>query len=266
MKYVAYYRVSTQKQGKSGLGLEAQRKMVTDFVTLNGGEIIKEYTEIESGKCSERPQLNQAIRHASLVGGRLLVGKLDRLSRDLHFILSLQKSNIDFQVADMPTADRFTIHIYGALAQRERELIASRTKAGLAAAKARGVTLGTNNLKPELIHEASSKGVQIRRQKANCFAAKVYPVIQAMLAQERSLRKVAAELERLGIQTPRGGTWTATSVKNAFERGKQIQREPDSEKKQKTDDPAQPAHWTTERGGHLRPPSSIFREEQSYGR
>ncbi len=222
MKYIAYYRVSTVKQGKSGLGLDAQRKMVTDFVAANGGEIVKEYTEIESGKCSDRPELAQAIRHASLVGGRLLVGKLDRLSRDLHFILSLQKCNIDFQVADLPGCDSFTIHIYGALAQRERELIASRTKAGLAAAKARGVKLGTNNLPTELIHEASARGVEIRRQNADNFAARVRPVIDAMLAQGASLRAVAGELEKLGVRTARGGRWTATAVKNVMERLSQL--------------------------------------------
>jgi DNA invertase Pin-like site-specific DNA recombinase len=223
MKYVAYYRVSTVKQGKSGLGLDAQRKMVTDFVAINGGEIVKEYTEIESGKCADRPELTKAMKHASLVAGKLLVGKLDRLSRDLHFILSLQKSNIDFQVCDLPGCDSFTIHIYGALAQREREMIASRTKAGLAAAKARGVKLGTNNLKPELIHAASAKGVQIRRQNADEFASRVTPVIEAMLAQGRSLRAVAGELDRLGVQTARGGLWTATAVKNAIGRFNQIE-------------------------------------------
>lgn len=264
MKYVAYYRVSTLKQGKSGLGLEAQRKMVTGFVALNGGEIVKEYTEIESGKCSDRPELNKAMKYASLVGGRLLVGKLDRLSRDLHFILSLQKSKIDFQVADLPGCDSFTIHIYGALAQRERELIASRTKAGLAAAKARGVKLGTNNLKPELIHEASAKGVQIRRQNADNFAAKVRPVIEAMLALGRSLRGVAGELNRLGVQTARGGIWTATSVKNAFERGKRIQREPDSQKKQKIDERSQ--RIGPERGGHIEAPLFHFQGGQPHDR
>lgn len=254
MRYVAYYRVSTVKQGRSGLGLEAQRKMVRDFVALNGGEIVREFTEIESGKCADRPELSKAMKHASLVGGRLLVGKLDRLSRDLHFILSLQKSKIDFQVADLPGCDSFTIHIYGALAQRERELIASRTKAGLAAAKARGVKLGTNNLKPELIHEASAKGVHIRRRNADSFAARLCPVIEAMLAQGRSLRSIAGELDQLGVQTARGGTWTATAVRNALERRKRIQLEPE----QKTDYPAQPAHGATERGGHIEAPLFHF--------
>lgn len=219
MKYVAYYRVSTQKQGKSGLGLEAQKKMVFDFVAINGGEILAEYTEIESGKRDDRPELTKAMKHATLVGGRLLVGKLDRLSRDLHFITSLQKSRVDFVVSDLPGCDSFTINIYGSLAQREREMIASRTKAGLAAAKARGVRLGTNNLRPELVKEASAKGVQVRQQNANDFAARVKPTIEALIAKGMSLRGVAAELEGLGVKTARGGGWTATAVKNALNRG-----------------------------------------------
>jgi DNA invertase Pin-like site-specific DNA recombinase len=218
MKYVAYYRVSTQKQGRSGLGLEAQKKMVADFVTMNGGEIVKEFTEIESGKRDNRPELMKAMKHASLVGGRILVGKLDRLSRDLHFITSLQKSRVDFVVSDMPGCDSFTINIYGAMAQRERELISSRTKAGLAAAKAKGVKLGTNNLKPELVKEASAKGVQVRQQQADEFAARVKPVIEAMQAQGKSLNAIASELDSLEIKTARGGQWTATAVKNALAR------------------------------------------------
>lgn len=218
MRFVAYYRVSTQKQGKSGLGLDAQRRMVADFVAMNNAELIAEYTEVESGKKDDRPELVAAIRHADLVGGRLLVGKLDRLSRDLHFILSLQKSKVEFAVCDLPGCDSFTINIYGALAQRERELIASRTKAGLAAAKARGVKLGTNNLKPERVHEASAKGVATIKQNADDFATKVRPVIEAMQGQGKSLRAIAVELEGLGVKTARGGKWTATAVKNVLER------------------------------------------------
>lgn len=218
MKYVAYYRVSTKKQGKSGLGLDAQKKMVSDFVAIHGGVVAAEYTEIETGKRDDRPELTKAIKYASLVGGRLLVGKLDRLSRDLHFITSLQRLRIDFVVCDLPGCDSFTINIYGSLAQREREMIASRTKAGLAAAKARGVKLGTNNLKPDLVTAASAKGVQVCQQKADDFAARVNPTIEALLAKGMSLRRVAAELDILGVKTARGGTWTATSVKNALNR------------------------------------------------
>jgi DNA invertase Pin-like site-specific DNA recombinase len=218
MKYVAYYRVSTQKQGKSGLGLDAQRKMVNDFVATYGGEIVDEFTEIESGKNDDRPELGKAIKRAALVGGRILVGKLDRLSRDLHFITSLQKNRVDFVVSDMPNCDSFTIHIYGSLAQRERELISARTKAGLAAAKARGVKLGTDNLKPELVREASAKGVQIRKQNADDFAGRVKPTIMALRDKGMSLRQVASELGRLGVKTARGGKWTATAVKNVLGR------------------------------------------------
>ncbi len=218
MKYIAYYRVSTAKQGKSGLGLEAQKKMVADFVAVNGGELVKEHVEIESGAKSERPELLAAIRHADLVGGKLLVGKLDRLSRDLHFILSLQKSKVDFVVCDLPGCDNFTINIYGALAQREREMIAVRTKAGLQARKARGEKMGTNNLKPEMVAEASAKGVAVLKKTADDFAGRVRPVIEGLQARGMSLRGIAAELEKLGVKSARGGAWTPTAVKNILAR------------------------------------------------
>jgi len=218
MKYVAYYRVSTAKQGKSGLGLEAQKKMVADFVAVNGGELVKEHVEIESGAKSDRPELLAAIRHADLVGGKLLVGKLDRLSRDLHFILSLQKSKVDFVVCDLPGCDNFTINIYGALAQREREMIAVRTKAGLQARKARGEKMGTNNLKPEMVAEASAKGVAVLKKTADDFAGRVRPVIEGLQARGMSLRGIAAELEKLGVKSARGGAWTPTAVKNILAR------------------------------------------------
>jgi DNA invertase Pin-like site-specific DNA recombinase len=221
MRYVAYYRVSTQKQGKSGLGLDAQRKMVSDFIAGNGGELVSEFTEVESGKINTRPELLAAMKQADLVGGKLLVGKLDRLSRDLHFITSLQKSRVDFVVCDLPGCDSFTINIYGALAQREREMISARTKAGLQAAKARGQKLGTNNLPPELQQVASAKGVTVIKQNADTFASKVITVIEGMLSQGKSLRAIARELNSLGVLTSRGKEWTATAVKNVIERAKQ---------------------------------------------
>jgi len=218
VRYVAYYRVSTQKQGQSGLGLDAQRAMIADFMKYNTGELVAEYTEIESGKRSDRPQLAAAMRHADLIGGKLLVGKLDRLSRDLHFITSLQKSKVEFAVCDLPGCDSFTIHIYGALAQREREMISSRTKAGLQAAKARGVILGTNNLKPELVKEASDKGNAVIKRNAEAFADKVITIIRALRDQGKSLQVIANELCRLGVQTARGGAWTPTAVRNVMVR------------------------------------------------
>ncbi len=216
MKYIAYYRVSSKQQGKSGLGLEAQEALVNQFIAANGGEIVKDYREVESGKNDDRPQLIAAMQHANLIGGKLLVGKLDRLSRDLHFITSLQKSKVDFVVADMPNCDSFTIHIYGALGQRERELISSRTKAALAAAKARGVKLGTNNLDRSKAAEYSKMGVATIRADADEYAAKVKPTIAGLQGQGLSLRGVAAELNRIGVTTPRGKQWTAAAVRNAM--------------------------------------------------
>lgn len=222
MRYVAYYRVSTQKQGKSGLGLDAQRKMVSDFIACNGGELVAEFTEVESGKIDNRPELLAAMKQADLVGGKLLVGKLDRLSRDLHFITSLQKSRVDFVVCDLPGCDSFTINIYGALAQREREMISARTKAGLEAAKARGKKLGTNNLPPAMVHEASAKGVTVIKQNADNFASKVISVIEGMQSQGKSLRAIANELNNIGVQTARGKQWTPTAVKNLLTRACKI--------------------------------------------
>lgn len=218
MKWIAYCRVSTKKQQASGLGLEAQQKTIADFIATNGGELVATYIEAESGKHDDRPELLKAIKHANLVGGKLVVGKLCRLSRDLHFITSLEKSRVDFVVCDLPGCDSFTIHIYGSLAQKERERISINTKAGLERAKARGQKLGTNNLKPELVQEASARGVESIKQAANDFAAKVRPVIEAMQGQGKGLREIARELDKLGVQTARGGQWTPTAVKNALAR------------------------------------------------
>lgn len=217
-KWISYARVSSKKQGKSGLGLEAQQKMISDFIAANGGELVESFVEVESGKTDDRPQLAKAIRKAQLVGGRVLVGKLDRLSRDLHFITQLQKTKIDFAVCDLPGCDSFTIHIYGALAQREREMISARTKAGLAAAKARGVKLGTDNLHHADMVAARAKGAESVRMLADDFAAKVKPMISAMKSQGSTLREIAGQLEAAGVKTARGGKWTATAVKNVLER------------------------------------------------
>lgn len=219
MKYVAYYRVSTQKQGRSGLGLEAQQEMVKNFIRQNGGQIVAEYQEVESGKDDERPQFIKAMRHAHVVGGKLLVGKLDRLSRDLHFITSLQKSHVDFIVADMPNCDSFTINIYGALAQREREMISERTKAGLAAAKARGIKLGKpENLTPEISSIGRELGRQQQVANADRFAALVRPRIEELQNEGLSLRAIACKLDSEHFKTARGGKWTASSVRNIQER------------------------------------------------
>ena len=141
-KFVSYLRVSTARQGRSGLGLEAQRQAVEDF--LNGGnwQLVKEFVEVESGKNADRPQLAKAFQLCRLIGAKLVIAKLDRLSRDAHFLLGLEKAGVDFVAADMPQANRLTIGIMAVMAQHEREMISERTKAALAAAKRRGVKLG----------------------------------------------------------------------------------------------------------------------------
>src|SRR5215218_1403441 len=140
--FVAYYRVSTERQGKSGLGLDAQRKAVEDF--LNGGNwrLVAEFTEIESGKQADRPALAKAFQACRLRRAKLVIAKLDRLSRDAHFLLGLEKAGIDFVAADMPNANRLTVGIMAMVAEEERRMISARTKAALAQAKARGVKLG----------------------------------------------------------------------------------------------------------------------------
>lgn len=147
MKMIAYYRVSTTKQGESGLGLEAQRSAVRQVF----GDPVFEYTEIESGKKDDRPELSAAISHAKEIGGTLVIAKLDRLSRKLSFITKLMDSGVSFKCADMPGVDNFTIHILGAVAQRERELISKRTKEALHELKLQGVELGNPNARASIL-------------------------------------------------------------------------------------------------------------------
>ena len=160
-KYIAYYRVSTQKQGMSGLGLEAQKAAVKGFIT--GAEVLVEYTEVESGKKDNRPELDKAINHAKQVGGTLIIAKLDRLSRNAGFIFALKDSGVDFTCADMPDANTLTIGIFAVMAQHERELISKRTKDALAAKKARGEQVGNIS---NLTSEGRQKGSEARLIKA----------------------------------------------------------------------------------------------------
>ena len=141
---VAYYRVSTDRQGRSGLGLEVQKKAVAQFLSAKGWMLVAESTEVESGKRKDRPRLAEAIGAAKRIRGKLVIAKLDRLARNVHFISGLMETGVDFVAVDMPTADRFMLHVYAAMAEEEGRRISERTKAALAAAKARGVELGRN--------------------------------------------------------------------------------------------------------------------------
>ena len=225
-KYVAYYRVSTDRQGKSGLGLEAQRKAVADY--MNGGdwELAGEYTEVESGRKANRPELAEALEACRRHKAKLVIAKLDRLARNVHFISGLMESGVDFVAVDMPEANRLTVHVLAAVAEHEREQMSARTKAALAAAKARGQKLGWSipSRRAEQL-EAAAKGVAVNMEKAAQFAANVLPVIQQIQASGvETLSGIAEALNARGIKTSRGRRWYAATVKNVLARGRRLER------------------------------------------
>lgn len=196
MQYVAYYRVSTQMQGKSGLGLEAQRNAVGAFVGSH--PIIAEYTEVESGKRDDRPQLELALEFAKANNAVLVIAKLDRLSRDVHFISGLIKRNVPIKACDMPHADNFQFHIMAAVAEKEREMIAQRTKDAIAVKRSRGQEWGTN---------------AARVAQADSFAADITGTIRALKeAGIETPAAIARELNAMGITTQRGAQWGVGQV------------------------------------------------------
>jgi DNA invertase Pin-like site-specific DNA recombinase len=218
-RYYTLLRVpSTDRQGRSGLGLEAQRKAVEDF--LNGGrwDLIAEFVEIESGKRDDRPKLAEALSLCRLHNATLVIAKLDRLSRDAAFLLGLQKAGVRFVAADMPEANELVVGIMAVVAQAERKMISARTKAALAAAKARGMRLG----KPENLRNQDGGRVQGRVRRtviAGERAVDLRPIIADVQAQGTSpLRQIAAGLNQRGIPTARGGAWSAVQVKRVLER------------------------------------------------
>ena len=207
--FIVYYRVSTPKQGRSGLGLDAQQQAVTTYTT-GRGEIVETFTEIESGKRhTNRPQLAAALDTCrKRKKATLVIAKLDRLARNVHFISGLMESGVDFVAADVPEANRFTLHILAAVAEHEREMISLRTKEALAAAKRRGTQLGNPNPAP-----AAEAGRATRAQRIADHHTRAVPVIKALHAEGRSLRSIAAEMDRRGIATPYGHQWTPTGVR-----------------------------------------------------
>jgi DNA invertase Pin-like site-specific DNA recombinase len=207
-KYIAYYRVSTDKQGQSGLGLEAQQAAVASY----RDSIIAEFTEIESGKVDQRPQLALALEQCRKHNAAILIAKIDRLSRDAAFLLALRKAGVDIVAADMPHAGTLEFGIRAVVAQHEREEIARRTKAALAAAKARGVRLGSPN---------PSAGGAVTAQAADDYATTVAPIVRSIVAKmgAASLRAIAKQLQAESVQTPRGGTtWSPSQVSNLLQR------------------------------------------------
>jgi DNA invertase Pin-like site-specific DNA recombinase len=209
--YVAYYRVSTAGQGRSGLGLEAQRQAVTAFI---GAEPAFEFTEVESGKRSDRPELMRALDFAELTGATLIVAKLDRLSRDVEFLSKLQKAPIKIIFADMPFADGFMIGIMAQVAQWEREQISKRTKAALQIAKQRGKKIGGDRGNLPAVAQAGAEASAFTRGRvAEARKQKVLPYIQAARVEGfRSYKAIAAYLNRRGIRTSRGKPWRPSAV------------------------------------------------------
>lgn len=208
--FIAYYRVSTQGQGQSGLGLDAQRVAVQAYVQSVGGALIAEHEEVESGTLDDRVQLKAALKQCRSEKAMLVIAKLDRLARSVHFISELLRSGVEFVAADMPHANKLTIHIIAAVAEYEREVIAQRTKASLAAAKARGVRLGNPNAANQ-----SKMASDKTREQADAFAKGIKTVMQALHAQgATSFSSLAKSLEAHGVGTQRGGRWTAAGVRN----------------------------------------------------
>lgn len=218
MRTINYYRVSTAKQGRSGLGLEAQRTAIAEFCSTRGCEPLGEYTETESGKRDDRPELVKALHHAKVTGATLVIAKLDRLSRNVAFLATLQDAGTKFIAADMPEANELTIHIMAAMAQHERKLISRRTKDALAAAKARGVKLGNPQGAAAFGERRGGvAAVKAIKAKSKAFAQDVAPIITAIRQDGHvSLRAIAAELNARGIMTARGGKWAPQSVSDAL--------------------------------------------------
>ncbi len=215
-KLIAYYRVSTAKQGASGLGLEAQQEAVRRF--LNGGawKLVGEYQEVETGKGSDalakRPQLCAALQACRKLGAKLVIAKLDRLARNVHFVSGLMESKVSFVACDMPEANELTIHIMAAFAEHEAKRISQRTKDALEAAQARGVVLGragAMNLRPN---------VEQRQREADAFAAKLSPLFQGMKARGLSQRAMVEELNSVGVPAPKGGEWRLSQLQRVLVR------------------------------------------------
>lgn len=220
-KVVTYYRVSTEGQGRSGLGLEAQRDAVGKLCEARGWTIAAEFTEVESGKRDDRPQLATALHRAKVTGATLVVAKLDRLSRNVAFLAALQDSGAKFVAADMPEANELTVHIMAAVAQAERKMIGARTREALAAVKAQGRKLGNPNGAAAIRRAGKGNGAAIEAVKAGAEsrAADYAPIVADIRAAGHlSLPAIARELNGRGILTPRGGRWHPSSVSNLLAR------------------------------------------------
>lgn len=218
MFFVSYLRVSTDRQGASGLGLEAQREAVKQHLA-GRGELMAEFLEVESGKNNDRPQIRRALADAKRKGAVLVIAKLDRLARNVAFVSSLLETGVEIEAADMPHASRFEWHIRAAIAEEEGRAISARTKAALQAAKARGVALGSRNPAiREALEGGQAQSIATRKAAADDHAAALAGRFEAMQREGLSLRQIAARLNSEGVATARGGQWYAATVRNVLGR------------------------------------------------
>lgn len=214
-RFVSYLRVSTVQQGRSGLGLDAQRAAVSAY--RNGrGDLLAEFVEVETGKGADaldrRPKLREALQACKKARAVLLIARLDRLARNVHFVTGLIESGCDFVAVDMPHANKFMLQVHAVMGEHERDMIAARTRAALAAAKARGVVLGRAgwaNLRPNL---------EARQDAAQAFAERLRPAFEEMRARGLTQRAMVAELNAIGVPTPRGGCWRLAQVQRTLSR------------------------------------------------
>jgi len=219
---ILYLRVSTSRQGRSGLGIDAQRSICRNFAEANGYQIHGEYVEVETGKganaLSNRPKLSSAIDDAKKVRGAVLVAKLDRLSRDVAFIAGLMSQGTAFIVAELgEQADPFLLHIFAALAEKERSLISERTRSALAECRKRGQKLGNRTN----LREAQERGNRSQARAADSFAERVLPILKSLVSSGcRSHADIAHKLNTMNISTARDGKWHPTTVRNVFTRSK----------------------------------------------
>lgn len=217
-KFVAYFRVSTSEQGKSGLGLEAQKTMVENYISNNDGLLLGQFTEVETGTSKrKRTEIYKAIEFAKQNNAILVIAKIDRLARNVYFVSSLMEAGVEFVACDLPQATNFTIHLYAALAEMEGRLISERTKAALAEKKRRGSKLGT----PEnLTDEAKAKGIQVIVQKASQNKANIQATALIIEYRSKGLSydKIADSLNQLNFGTSQGKKHNSTSVKRLYDR------------------------------------------------
>lgn len=217
MKFIAYYRVSTEKQGKSGLGLEAQRESVLKHVEQEGGTLIGEYSDVISGASETREQLDAALRRCEREKATLIISKLDRLARQLSFLAKFIESKVPLVVAELPHANKMLLQMMAVFAEAERDMVSQRTKDALAAAKKRGVVLGNPKLADARVNAAKA-----REQQADEFALQHYDNLRRMKANGHSLAKIAELLNDAGRRAPRGGRWYPTSVSNLISRAERL--------------------------------------------